>query len=155
MQSLWAMPDTYITDINLPVVGEHRVNAMYPFGSLARAGARLAAGSDWSVSSMNPFLAIETAVTRQDAMGQIEGALNPAEAISLAEAVRAHTAHGAYLMHQDTELGELSIGMLADLIVVDQDIFAIPSQDISETKVLLTLVGGEVVFEREEAGTNG
>ena len=58
-------------------------------------------------------------------------------------------------MHQDTELGELSIGMLADLIVVDQDIFAIPSQDISETKVLLTLVGGEVVFEREEAGTNG
>jgi hypothetical protein len=52
-------------------------------------------------------------------------------------------------------LGELSIGMLADLIVVDQDIFAIPSQDISETKVLLTLVGGEVVFEREEAGTNG
>ena len=92
MQSLWAMPDTYITDINLPVVGEHRVNAMYPFGSLARAGARLAAGSDWSVSSMNPFLAIETAVTRQDAMGQIEGALNPAEAITLAEAVRAHTA---------------------------------------------------------------
>ena len=68
---------------------------------------------------------------------------------------QAHTAHGAYLMHQDTELGELSIGMLADLIVVDQDIFAIPSQDISETKVLLTLVGGEVVFEREEAGTNG
>ena len=58
-------------------------------------------------------------------------------------------------MHQDTELGELSIGMLADLIVVDQDIFAIPSQDISETKVLLTLVGGEVVFERKEAGTNG
>jgi len=155
MQSLWAMPDTYITDINLPVVGEHRVNAMYPFGSLARAGARLAAGSDWSVSSMNPFLAIETAVTRQDAMGQIEGALNPAEAIALEEAVRAHTAHGAYLMHQDTEVGELSVGMLADLIVVDQDIFAVPSQDISETKVLLTLVGGEVVFEREEAGTNG
>ena len=73
----------------------------------------------------------------------------------MAEAVRAHTAHGAYLMHQDTEVGELSEGMLADLIVVDQDIFAIPLQDLSETKVLLTLVGGAVVFEREEAGTNG
>ena len=93
MQSLWAMPDSYITDINLPVIGQHRVEAMYPFGSLRRAGARLAAGSDWSVSSMNPFLAIETAVTRQDATGQFEGALNTTEAITLEEAVRAHTSY--------------------------------------------------------------
>ena len=154
IQSLWAMPDSYITDINLPVIGQHRVEAMYPFASLRRAGARLAAGSDWSVSSMNPFLAIETAVTRQDATGRIKGALNTAEAITLEEAVRAHTSHGAYLMHQDAEVGELSEGMLADLVVVDQNIFEIPPDDISDTQVLMTMVGGVVVFERAEAVTN-
>ncbi|MYE85084.1 MAG: amidohydrolase, partial [Gammaproteobacteria bacterium] len=94
-QPLWAYPDGYITDINLPAIGAERVEGMYPIGSLERAGARIAAGSDWSVSSLNPLPAIEAALTRQDATGEIEGTLNANEAVSLDTMLRAYTANGA------------------------------------------------------------
>ena len=147
MQALWAMPDPYITQVNLPVVGQHRVDAMYPFGSLVTQGARLAAGSDWSVSSMNPFMAIETAVTRSDADAVYPGVLNADEAVSLHQAIAAYTLEGAYLMHQEADLGALKEGMLADLVVIDRNLFEIPPASIGDTQVLLTLLGGEVVYE--------
>ncbi len=152
MQALWAMPDDYITQINLPVVGQHRVDAMYPFGSLSRAGARLAAGSDWTVSSMNPFKAIETAVTRADADGVFPGVLNADEAISLHQALAAYTVEGAYLMHQERDLGVLAEGKLADLIVLDRNLFDVEADAIGETQVLMTLVGGKVVYQVKEEG---
>ena len=80
-QALWALPDTYVLDINLPAVGAERVERMYPIRSLQQGGARVVGGSDWPVSSMNPLLAIETALTRSDPAGNIEGVLNAEERV--------------------------------------------------------------------------
>ena len=108
-QALWAFPDKYITDVNLPQVGQARVDQMYPIASLLHAGARIVGGSDWAVSSMNPLLAIQTAVTRSDPTGQIPGVLNAAERVSLAEMLAAYTINGAYLMHQEKDTGSLEV----------------------------------------------
>jgi predicted amidohydrolase YtcJ len=97
---------------------------------------------------MNPFLAIETAVTRSDADAVYPGVLNADEAVSLHQAIAAYTLEGAYLMHQEADLGALKEGMLADLVVIDRNLFEIPPASIGDTQVLLTLLGGEVVYEQ-------
>ena len=147
-QPLWAYPDGYITDINLPAIGAERVEGMYPIGSLQRAGARIAAGSDWSVSSLNPLPAIETALTRQDATGEIEGTLNANEAVSLDTMLRAYTANGAWLMHQEDETGVIKPGMAADLVVLEKDLFSIAAEEIGEVAVTMTLFEGAIVYRR-------
>lgn len=147
-QPLWAYPDGYITDINLPAIGAERVEGMYPIGSLERAGARIAAGSDWSVSSLNPLPAIETALTRQDATGEIEGTLNANEAVSLDTMLRAYTANGAWLMHQEDETGVIKPGMAADLVVLEKDLFSIAAEEIGEVAVTMTLFEGAIVYRR-------
>ncbi|MYF09977.1 MAG: amidohydrolase [Gammaproteobacteria bacterium] len=147
-QPLWAYPDGYVTDINLPAIGAERVEGMYPVGSLERAGARIAAGSDWSVSSLNPLPAIETALTRQDATGEIEGTLNANEAVSLDTMLRAYTANGAWLMHQEDETGVIKPGMAADLVVLEKDLFSIAAEEIGEVAVTMTLFEGAIVYRR-------
>jgi hypothetical protein len=147
-QALWAYPDTWILELNLPVVGRERVERMYPIGSARRAGARLVGGSDWSVSSVNPLLAIETAVRRQDAAGKVPGVLNPAERVDLASMLDAYTIHGAWLMHQEREAGSIEVGKRADLVVLARDLFRTPPEEIGEVEVLMTAIDGEVVFER-------
>ena len=147
-QALWAYPDGYITDINLPAIGAERVEGMYPIGSLERAGARIAAGSDWSVSSLNPLQAIETALTRQDASGVIEGTLNANEAVSLDTMLRAYTANGAWLMHQEDEVGIIKPGMAADLVVLEKDLFSIAAEEVGEVAVTMTLFDGDIVYQR-------
>ena len=117
-QSLWAFPDQYITDVNLPQVGQARIDQMYPIGSTLKAGARIVGGSDWNVSSMNPLLAIETAVTRSDPTGRIAGALNESERVSLPDMLAAYTINGAYLMHQEKDTGSLEVGKAADFVVL-------------------------------------
>jgi predicted amidohydrolase YtcJ len=152
IQALWAYPDVYITEINLPAVGPERVQRMYPFGSLARAGARIVGGSDWSVSSANPLLAIETAVRRQDALGNEPGVLNADERLDLATMIAAYTSNAAWLMRQEESTGRIAVGMRADLVVLDRNLFEIPSEDISEVRVLLTLFDGKAVYEAPAAG---
>ena len=150
-QALWAYPDGYIMDINLPAVGRERVERMYPLGSIERAGGVIVGGSDWSVSSLNPLDAIETAVTREDASGVIEGVLNPNERVSLATMLAAYTKNGAYLMHQEDEVGTIEPGKLADLVVLDRNLFDISTAEISDVEVTMTLLGGEKVFVRGSA----
>ena len=147
-QPLWAYPDAYVTDINLPALGPERVGRMYPIGSLERAGARIAAGSDWSVSSLNPLVAIETAVTRQDASGEVDGTLNANEAVSLDTMLRAYSVNGAWLMHQEDETGVIKPGMAADLVVLEKDLFSIPAAEVGEVAVTMTLFEGSIVYRR-------
>jgi predicted amidohydrolase YtcJ len=147
-QALWAFPDAYITDINLPQVGQTRVDQMYPFGSLVRAGATLVGGSDWSVSSMNPLLAIETGVTRQDPTGQVSGVLNAAERLPLQKMLEAYTANGAFLMHEEKDIGSLEVGKFADIVVLDRNLFDVPPAQIGDAVVTLTLLAGNTVYER-------
>lgn len=147
-QALWAYPDEYITEINLPSVGQDRVDRMYPIGSLLGAGARIAAGSDWTVSSINPLEAIETAVTRSDVDGLVEGVLNPQEAVSLETMLAAYTINGAWLMSHDDHVGTIEPGKRADLVVLEKNLFEIPVSEIGEVAVDYTLFDGEVVFKR-------
>ncbi len=150
-QSLWAYPDAWIMGIDLPVVGRERVERMYPIGSVQRAGGRIVGGSDWSVSSVNPLEAIETAILREDASGELPGVLNPAERVDLPTMLDAYTRQGAWLMHHDERVGSLEVGKRADLVVLARDLFEIPAAEIGEVPVLFTLLDGRVVYEAERA----
>jgi predicted amidohydrolase YtcJ len=145
-QSAWAYPDQWIMELNLPVLGEERVQGMYPVGSVKRAGGRIVGGSDWNVSSANPLYAIETAVRRQDAEDVSGPVLNAGERVSLASMIDAYTINAAWLMHQEDSTGSIEAGKKADIVVLDRDLFEIPESEINEAQVLLTLLDGEVVF---------
>ena len=147
-QALWAFPDDYIMNINLPAVGMDRVQAMYPIGSLHRAGARIVGGSDWSVSSMNPLLAIETALTRRDPTGVRPEALNAAEAVSLAEMIEAYTINGAYLAHREDQTGRLKPGYKADLVVLATNLFDLTPSEIGEVPIVMTFFEGQKVYPK-------
>lgn len=149
-QALWALPDKWIMELNLPVVGEERVQSMYPIGSVARAGGRIVGGSDWDVSSANPLDAIEVAVRRQDSgSGDDAPVLNKHERVSLATMIDAYTINGAWLMHQEDTLGSIEAGKKADIVVLDRNLFEIPATEISEAQVRFTVFDGRIIFESE------
>ena len=146
MQALWAAHEPQMDELTIPFLGPERAARQYPFGSLLRAGARLAAGSDWAVSSANPLEGIHVAVNRTlpDAEPGAEPLL-PGQALTLAEALAAYTAGSAYVNHLD-ETGAVAPGYLADLVVLDRDPFAGPPGEIASTTVALTYVEGQQVF---------
>jgi predicted amidohydrolase YtcJ len=145
-QADWAYPDAWIMELNLPVLGEERVQGMYPIGSVLRAGGRVVGGSDWNVSTANPLEAIEIAVRRQDALKDSGPVLNESERVSLADMIDAYTINAAWLMHQENKTGSIEAGKQADFVVLDRNLFELPASGINEAKVLLTLLEGEVVF---------
>ena len=145
-QALWAYADPYITDLTLPILGPARSRWLYPIGSVAATGAVVAGGSDWSVSSMNPLEAIEVALTRRGPDDPPGEAWIPEERVGLETMLRAYTANGAWLSHEEKSRGVLAPGRAADLIVLDRDLFGIPVQDISRVRVLWTLLDGRAVF---------
>jgi hypothetical protein len=147
-QALWAWPDDWIMNLNLPVVGEERVQGMYPIASVERGGGRIVGGSDWNVSSANPLDAIETAVRRQDAFAEDGPVLNADERVSLATMIDAYTINAAWVMHQENEVGSIEVGKRADVVVLDRDLFAVPATEINQARVVETLLDGETVWPR-------
>jgi predicted amidohydrolase YtcJ len=145
-QPFWAKGDPLNTRLISRILGPERAKWQYPLASLGRTGARMAAGSDWPVSTVNPFEAIEVAVTRQQIGVADDAPWIPAERIGLLAAVDAYTRGGAYLMHQEQTTGSLEVGKAADLIVLDQDIFRADPRRIHQTKVLLTLLACKTVY---------
>ncbi|MEW6321588.1 MAG: amidohydrolase [Acidobacteriota bacterium] len=147
MQPLWAYADSYIRELTEPRLGPARSRWLYPFASLERAGAMLAGGSDWSVTTANPLHAIQVAVTRKALGAPPEApAWLPDERLSLPAALAAYTAGGAYVNFEDEVSGSLEVGKYADLIVLDQNLFAIPVERIHQARVLWTLKEGREVF---------
>ena len=104
-------------------------------------------GSDWAVSTMNPLVAIETAVRREDPDNLITGVLNEDEKMDLDEMLRAYTINAAYLMHQENTTGSIQVGKAADLIVLEQNLFDIPIDAIGDVRVLRTMIDGVTVYE--------
>lgn len=104
-------------------------------------------GSDWAVSTMNPLVAIETAIRREDPENVITGVLNAAERMDLDEMLRAYTINAAYLMHQETTTGSIQVGKAADLIVLEQNLFDIPVDAIGDVRVLRTMIDGVTVYQ--------
>jgi predicted amidohydrolase YtcJ len=144
-QPLWAYPDAYITTLTVPVLGPERSRWLYPIRSLITSGAVVAAGSDWPVSSMNPLEAIQVAVTRR-APTDSGAAWIPEETASLTSMIEAYTRNGAYAAGDERTNGTLEVGKAADLVVLDQNLYAIPAGRIHTAKVLLTMVGGKEVY---------
>jgi predicted amidohydrolase YtcJ len=145
-QPLWAYPDEYITELTLPVLGPERSRWLYPIASVVKTGATIVGGSDWSVSSMNPLDAIQVAVTRRGLDDGDGPAWIPDEVIDLHTALEAYTINGAYLSQQEDITGSIEVGKSADLIVLDQNLFEIPKNEIHKTKILLTLLKGMEVY---------
>jgi len=145
-QALWAFPDEYITELNLPVLGEERVQRMYPIGSVVRAGGRIVGGSDWNVSSPNPLEAIEVGVRRQDPRTADGPVLNENERVSLETMIDAYTINAAWLMHHENSTGSIEVGKRADIVVLDRNLFEIPVTEINEARVVETLLDGETVW---------
>ena len=144
-QPLWAYADEYVTDLTVPFIGEERARWMYPIKSVLDTGAIIAFGSDWSVSTANPFPQIETAVTRRGAFDEPHPVFIPEERIDLDTALVAFTINAAYVNKLEKQTGSIEVGKLADMIVLDRNLFEIDPADISETQVLLTLFEGNPV----------
>ncbi|MEW5991251.1 MAG: amidohydrolase [Chloroflexota bacterium] len=145
-QPLWAVHEPQMDELTIPILGPVRTTWQYPFASLLRAGARLAMGSDWTVSTADPFPQIEVATRRVWPGHRDAEPFLPSERLTLEEALRAATVGSAYVNRQD-EAGWLGVGRLADLAILDHDIDAPDAPPIGETKVVATIVGGELVHE--------
>jgi predicted amidohydrolase YtcJ len=145
-QPLWAYADTYITDLTEPRLGPERSRNLYPIARVSASGAIMAAGSDWSVTSMNPLEAIQVAVTRRALDDSTGDAWLPNERVDLATMLRAYTLGGAIASDHDSLTGSITVGKAADLIVVSEDLFATPVHRIGKAGVLLTLLNGREVY---------
>jgi predicted amidohydrolase YtcJ len=146
-QALWAWADPYIKDLTWPALRQELWASIYPIGSLARSGAVLAFGSDWSVSSLNPLEIIQVALTRQSPDEEPIEVMQPEERIGLPEALAAYTIGAAYAMGLEKETGSIEAGKRADLVVVAENLFEVPPRRIGKTPVLLTLLDGQAVYE--------
>jgi len=149
-QPLWAYPDEWVTEMDLPLLGPERTNRMYPIGSIHRAGGMIAGGSDWWVTTLNPLEAIEVGITRQDPYSNDGPALDKLQGVDLETMLAAYTVNGAYLMHLEDVQGSIEVGKRADLVVLDRNLFQIPPSEISEAKVLLTVFDGEFVYDTDD-----
>lgn len=145
-QPFWAYEDTYVKDLTRPFVGDARADRMYPFGSLARVGAQLAIGSDWSVSTPDPMQLLHVAVQRTPPERPGLRPLGPAERLSPEVALRAYT-RGSALANGLDDTGTIEPGRAADLVVLDRDPLAVPGRSFPEARALLTMVDGRAVWE--------
>ncbi len=120
----------------------------YAFRTFLDNDVRLALGTDWPVAPLDPMLTIYAAVTRATLDGRRNEGWVPEQKITVAEAVAAYTLGSAYAEFQEGEKGSLSVGKLADIILLDRDLFATPPMELRDVKVDMTIVGGKVVWER-------
>lgn len=144
LQLLWAERDDYVDKATVAYLGPERSRYLYAARSLRDAGALIAGGSDWNVSSFNAFAAMEHAITRAEAAGK--PALLPEQSIRLQDAVDAYTINAAYALKQERTTGSLEPGKRGDFIILDRDIFALDPFDLHNTRVLATYLDGREVY---------
>lgn len=144
-QPLWACLDDQMTDLTLPFLSPAAREQQYVFRSLLDAGAQLAFGSDWPVSSPSPLLGIHVAVNRV-AYGDEAPPLLAGQRLTIAAAIDAYTRGSAYVCRREDRSGVIEIGMVADLAVIDADLLAIDSGRIGEARVVRTYAAGQLVY---------
>jgi predicted amidohydrolase YtcJ len=148
IQALWATHEDQIDELTLPFLQDGAEERQYPFGDLVRHGARLAAGSDWPVSSADPMDAIHIAVTRVAPDRDAEPLGGAHQRIDLATAMAAYTSGSAYVNHRDHDTGRIREGYLANLVVLDPDPFTLPADELHRSTVTSTWIEGELVYSR-------
>jgi hypothetical protein len=153
-QPLWAAHEAQMDELTIPFLGEPRWLWQYPFASLVRHGAILAMGSDWSVSTPDPMQEMYVAVNRrmpEDYAHRVQTreTFLPDERIDLATAIAGFTSASAYVNHLDADTGSIEVGKLADLVVVDRNLFEHPLERLADASVVATYVGGALVYARD------
>ena len=143
VQPVHVMDDWPVAD---RVWGHERSRTAYAFRSLLNAGTHLALGSDCPVAPLNPLLGIQAAVLRQNEKGEPQDGWHPEERLTVAQAVRGYTMGAAYAVGLENVLGSITPGKLADLVVLDRNIFEIEPLEISSVKPTMTLFDGQVVY---------
>ena len=143
-QALWACHEPQMDDFTVPVLGKHRARGQYPFAAIAEAGGELALGSDWPVSSADPWQAVHVAVTRTPHDEPDADPFLPEQALSLSAALRAGTAGSARAAGLP-DLGRVQVGARADLVVASVDPFGLPPRELSGVRSDVVVVGGRIV----------
>ena len=143
-QALWACHEAQMDDLTLPFLDSNQAQRLYPFGRLLRSGAQVVMGSDWYVSTPNPMLQAEVAVTRRSPYDRDAAPLLPGESLTLAQALEAFTLGSARINRVDDRAGSIEPGKDADLVIFDRDPFV--EGPIGDAKAVFTLIGGKVAF---------
>jgi len=154
MQPLHAYPDDDTLKVWSGNVGPERAQRAWAWKSIQDAGGHLAFGSDWPVVTLNPWPGVQNAVTRQTTEGNPPGGFVPRERLSLEDAIRGYTLGAAFGGHREKSEGSLEPGKLADVIVLAQDLFKINPNQFASTEVLMTIVGGKIVYRSAAWGGN-
>ncbi|MCK5748184.1 MAG: amidohydrolase family protein, partial [Oricola sp.] len=144
-QPTWSSNYPYM-DLTKQAIGQERSNYIYPAKGVLNGGGMLAYGADWPVATPDPLWGLQVAVTRVNYQEPDTTPLLPEEAVTLEEAVRAHTLDVAYANRMEDVTGSISPGKYADIIVLDEDIFSVPATEIGRADVILTLFEGEAVY---------
>jgi predicted amidohydrolase YtcJ len=131
------------------IIGADRASRTYAFRSLLDQKAALAFGSDWFVAPATPLEGIYAAVTRRTLDDRHPNGWVPAQKITVDEALRAYTTGAAFAGFDEREKGTLEVGKLADFVMIDRDLTTIPPESLRDARVMLTVVGGRVVYERK------
>lgn len=147
MQPYHADPEPAQLDLFTARIGAARAARGWAWGSILRAGGRVAFGSDWPIVSFDPRLGLNSAVNRTTRDGRPPGGWLPNERLSLDQALAGYTSDAAFAGWQDGQRGTLRPGMLADVVIVDRDLFTAPDA-IMEASVSATIVGGLLAYER-------
>ncbi len=134
-------------------LGHGRARWSYAWKSMLRAGVPLAFGSDWPVAPLDPIPGIYAAVTRATLDGKNPNGWFPEQRLTVEEALAAYTSGSAFAAFQENDKGRIAPGMLADIVVLSDDLFTIPPARIKETRVVMTIVGGKVVYDAESVGS--
>jgi predicted amidohydrolase YtcJ len=152
-QPYWACHEAQMDELTIPFLGPERTRWQYPFKSLLAAGATLAMGSDWSVSTADPLLQMEVAVTRvSDEHRGTRPPFLPDERMDLLDALAAFTTGTARVNHLEDEIGSIEVGKAADLVVLDRDLFDRAEGAIGEARVVATFIDGIAVHEVDGLG---
>ncbi len=130
-------------------IGYERGKTTYAFRTFLDSGVRLAFGSDWTVAPLNPLQGIYASVTRRTTDGANPNGWYPEQKITLNEALIAYTSGAAYAGFDENLIGSIEIGKYADLIIVNENLFTIPPEDIDKVFVDMTIFNGKVIFERQ------
>ncbi len=149
IQPLWAAHEPQMDELTIPFLGQRRAGWQYPFADLAAAGAALASGSDWPVTTADVLECLHVAVNRRTSAD--EERFLPHQRLSLDQALTAVTAGVAYVNHDEARTGSLTTGMDGDLTVLDRDLFDHPLEEISDARVTATVVAGQVLHEASSA----
>lgn len=131
------------------IIGNNALKGSYVFKSLIQSGAKIAFGSDWFVADPSPILSVHAAVNRQTSNNKYPEGWLPEQKISVLDAVKAYTIDAAYASFDESIKGSIVPGKLADFVVLDRDIFSINPAEIKNTRVILTIVDGKVVFQAD------